>query len=99
MNSLTDAQRLVNRVRILMGKDPLYAPAAPPEPCGSYLSREVLCRLADPDCTRCGGSGYFDGWELDERCPCTGLRPKGKRGSGRHPHVWRMLFQPRRRSA
>lgn len=97
---LTPEQQVVDRVRIYLGMRPLYATTHEPRSAhGGYLWKEVLCRLAKPDCTRCGGSGYFDGWDLDERCPCTGLPPKGKRGTGRHniDDRQRALFQPRRR--
>lgn len=84
---LTEEQLLVNRVRVALGKDPLYMVGLgrdATEPAGGYLWKEVLCKLANPDCARCGGAGYYDGWDLDERCPCTGLPPKGKRGTGKH---------------
>lgn len=88
MSELTPEQRVVNWVRIALGKDPLYVTgfgiAATREDSGHYLSLESLRQHADPQCACCGGSGYYDGWTLDERCACTGLPPKGKRGSGRH---------------
>ena len=99
MSCLTPEQQCVEFVRRALGKPPLYStPREPYVPSGSYLWKEMLCKLAQPDCKRCGGSGYFDGWDLEERCPCTGLPPKGKRGTGRHniSQKQRQLFQARR---
>ncbi len=97
MKNLSPEQIVVDLVRFYLGKGPLYAKAADAEreAHGTYPSRERLSRLASPDCKRCSGSGYYDGWETDERCPCTGLPPKGKRGSGAHPDTQRDMFRPR----
>lgn len=68
-----DDHRLVDAIRVLIGLQPLYLRKPPDPPCGTYLSLESLCQSASPDCTTCGGSGYYDGWHLDMRCGCTGI--------------------------
>lgn len=81
---LTDHQ-FVDMVRAILGMRPLFA--AWNEPRSAYGGYERLQRLmvaADPDCKRCGGSGYYNAWANDETCPCTGLitpRRGGKRSS------------------
>ncbi len=71
-------QQFVDLVRALTGQRPLYAACVSDHkkkhPTGLYLSLEALCRLASPDCGRCGGSGYYDGEHLGMRCRCTGVQ-------------------------
>jgi len=101
---LSADQVMVNELRRWLGKAPLYwetghvgqEPKPPREACGNYLARERYSRLARPDCDRCGGGGLYDGWQLDMRCSCMGIAPKGNRGSGRHPHVKTLFaFSPK----
>lgn len=77
---LTNSQ-FVDFVRALVGLKPLYHTPRP-ESAASYVRLETLRRAADPDCDRCGGSGYFDGERLDMRCPCTGLPQREQRSRG-----------------
>lgn len=90
---LSDSQRFVNALRAALRKEPLYFEAKEDgkrldhQPCGSYVSRTEYRRLAKPNCSTCGGAGYFDGWDLDMVCPCTGLPPRNKRGTGRRKKV------------
>lgn len=80
-DDLNDAQ-LVDYVRAGIGLKPIPCKKhrgtrseLPAQDAGisRYLTAESLQRLADPQCRRCGGSGTYDGWHLDMRCPCTGL--------------------------
>lgn len=80
-DDLDDAQ-LIDCVRAYLGLKPLTSRKRPgtrsqlpsqEAGIGRYLSAEARLRLADPQCARCGGSGTYDGWMLDMRCPCTGL--------------------------
>jgi len=85
----TPNQVFVDALRAALGLQPLYS-GQYAETCGTYLSREQLQKLASPDCTRCGGSGYYDEWLLDARCPCTGLpqrctRAKRQRDKSANP--------------
>lgn len=82
---LTPDQVCVEAIRKWLGLQPLYAtPTREPyaDSCGQYVGLEALKRAADPDCKRCGGSGYYDGEALSSFCPCTG-RVKAKRGEGK----------------
>jgi len=67
-----DDHRLVDTVRALIGLDPLHLRQRRDPVCGSYVRLESLKRLARPGCVTCGGSGYYDGERLDQRCACTG---------------------------
>lgn len=79
---LTD-QQYVDLVRHIVGLRPLYAPQWKRAPAsGGYELAEMLLRAADSSCTRCGGSGQYDGWETGMRCPCTGLAPEPARQRG-----------------
>lgn len=81
-DDLSDTQ-LVDYVRACIGLAPIPSKKNRPGEqselpsqnagIGAYLSAERLLKLADPSCTRCGGSGSYDGWHLDMRCPCTRL--------------------------
>lgn len=98
LDSLSNHQ-FVDLVRVGMGLDPLYANTVvgSVDACGSYLNLERVRRLANPDCDRCGGSGYFDGEYLEMYCGCTGLRPRG-RVSGKSPGTGDDSFVYKRRS-
>lgn len=88
---LTD-QQFVDMVRVLLGKRPLFAAWNDERSVsGGYERLQRLRDAATPDCARCGGSGYFDGWLLDETCPCTRLktRNRGGRPSGKAGAVFR----------
>ena len=94
---LTQDQHMVNALRVWLGKRPLYLYESPEGPYGSYISREALRQKADPNCHRCLGSGYYDKWVLDDRCPCTGLPSLegirgGKKGRGLAPAQRRALI-------
>lgn len=78
-DDLSDGQ-LVDVVRACIGLEPLPRPL-PGQALrkryeagvSAYITAEALQRKADPGCARCGGRGLFDGWLLEQRCPCTGM--------------------------
>ncbi len=80
---LTLNQQFVNALRACLRLQPLYVQAglnAVEDNEGhGYFAPEVKCRLAVPDCSRCGGAGYYLGANRDEVCPCTGIGPHKSR--------------------
>jgi len=99
-------QGFVDALRVALGKDALRKDAlrvsrlrrgAGKEQIGSYRSLEWLRRRADPQCGRCGGSGYYDAEYLDMRCKCTGL-PQHAPPQPRRTHVSDPSFAYRKRA-
>lgn len=92
------AGEFVDLVRALVGLRPLHAATGgdwyPPDGYG-YVRLEKLRRAADPDCDKCGGSGYYDGEMLGMRCKCTGL-PQRTRAPWKHRRVNRDFARVRR---
>jgi tRNA(Ile2) C34 agmatinyltransferase TiaS len=101
LSDLTNMQ-FVDVVRVCIGLRPLYAAGGrvnnDKQSCGQYRSLEKLSRAADPTCARCGGSGYYDGENLEMRCPCTGLVPR-QRAMRRHTGGARFVCIGRKRAA
>ena len=77
-------RRLIATIRVLIGLQPLHFQPAREPSCGSYVRLEALRRAANPDCATCGGAGYYDSWQLDARCACTG-RPQRVLSAERAP--------------
>lgn len=74
---LTDAQRMVDALRNMLGMKNLYG-ANPPtrEDSLQYLRLERLRKTADPGCVKCGGAGYWVGGSVDFEIKCTCLKEK-----------------------
>lgn len=73
LSELSD-QQFVNWVRVKIGLRPILSGARSNPNRGEfdlgYIRIERLRRAADQNCTRCGGSGYYDSWHLDLICDC-----------------------------
>ncbi len=91
-------RQFVNAVRALLDKPPLYDRTLNLVPSDSrgYARAEALRRAADPDCRRCGGAGYYDGWRNDDVCPCTRMATP-VRGHGAPDAVGAVFMATRRR--
>lgn len=74
---MTPNQLFVDALRECLGLGPLYR-AEERSGRSNYQGFEKLRRAADPQCRRCGGSGYYDGEENAMRCPCTGIAQRAK---------------------
>lgn len=86
---LTESQLFVNALRECLGKVPLYGAEKESGdwPALDYVGLEILSRAAKPGCETCGGSGYFDGADLNMVCPCTGRPQRAKRGQSKDPRT------------
>ncbi len=96
MSELSEQQYFVNCLRSVLGKAPLYSELEGKnnrlEACGSYVSKEIYCKLADPACKRCGGSGYYAAEQEEQTCNCTGLPRRMGSGQGRRKETLQELF-------
>jgi hypothetical protein len=84
----TPDRYFIDWIRHMLGKEPLY-PDKVEDVIGvaGYLEAEALCKLASPECTTCGGYGYFDGEVENCWCPCTGLSQISARRRARVRHM------------